>query len=235
VSTEVTEQGGGETTTTQAGAEQASEGQGGEAAAGQVQTDQLAPVLERLNELGGQLGEVRPLLEQLRPQEQQQAQAEPEGFDGLVDAEGYLDVDALNKRMESMVEQRLNTALAGDREQLQHVQNWLLDQEFEQLEQEYPDLQDEQKANALMQSVKKFAADRGIPGLAQDPEFVEQFYLAERARELGRAQQAAGSATGQEVSLEGGSGANQQPAQSSDDDIRAGIRNSGPSGSVWGR
>lgn len=88
-------------------------------------------------------------------------------------------------------------------------------QRANELERQYPDLADPQKAAKVVQATAQYAQRMGRPELARDPELVELVYLAEQARNS--AAQETPADGGQSVHLESGGAAPQQPEEDAGD------------------
>jgi hypothetical protein len=125
----------------------------------------------------------------------------------------------IQQQMQQLAEQ--NTQLRQDR------QEDLLDRGAAELEQKYPDLQDETKANALVEHAGKLAQELGRPDLVGVPSFLELAHKAQLADERAAGETPATSSP----ALESASGAS---LAGGEDDPRERIKAAGGKSSLWG-
>lgn len=90
----------------------------------------------------------------------------------------------------------------------QHVTPYIQQQRANELERQYPDLADPQKAGEVVAQTAQYAQKLGRPELARDPQLVELVYLAQQARS--QAAQETPADGDQGVHLESGGAAPQQ-------------------------
>lgn len=192
-------------------------------------------VMQRLDELNGRFGQLEPVLQQFAQQQQPQEETqETPGWDDYVDPDtGYvIDPNGLEQSIQQRIQQGIEQAQGPLAQQMQQMQQFLQDQELDGLMEDYPELQDQGKAQALAQRANEYAASRGIPQLATDPEFVEMVYLAGKAMEQAQQGVPAGD---QGVHLEGGSGNPGEPQVNATQEAFGQLAQQGAGGGVWGK
>lgn len=203
-----------ETGAAEAGGEGASQTEG-------VQQQQAAEsqpdprVMGRLDELGGQVGQ---MLEQFGPvmehfQQQGQGEADPfaefggEEFASQLGEQMGMDPQQLRDTLGSMIDSRAQELIG---QHVAPIAEHLRIQGFQQLEGQYADMRDPQKAEQIWNSAEQRAAEiahnAGMPAqlapAMMTPQFVELVYKAEMADQHAAAQSAVGEQQGQEVQLE---------------------------------
>jgi hypothetical protein len=199
-----------------------------EAGAATPQTETQTPqvqvppeLMERFDEVAGFQQEMRPLLEQWQQQQQQQGQPEEEGgsYDEFVDPEtGYiLDPEALQKWNQDQINAGIQEGVSPLQQQLEQINQRFVQEEFADLQDQYPQLADSEFQRTFIPRVEQeagqLARDLGMgPDYAQklalNPRFVRAQYLAGMASEQAQQGVPAGD---RGVHLEGGTGNPGQP------------------------
>lgn len=184
------------------------------------QEAEISPALQsRLDELAGQVTELRGMVPQYRPLSEQVGQQnqppqEPDpyqqpGFQEPVDP--YYDPQQDQQQAMQQLEQYISQQVQQGVQQ--QVTPWIRQQQAVELETKYPDLQNPQVAGPLVEEAARFAQQLGSPELAGDPRFIEKLYLAQKAMTDAAQQTAADGDNG--VHLEGAGAAPQ--AQEADE------------------
>lgn len=179
---------------------------------GQQEQQAPDPVMSRLDELAQSIASLRPPEPEAEPEydyafddsdfdpnagewDEDNDPGEPyeQGYEPEVDQEAMQQLDRMiNERIQQGVQQA--------------VSPFMIQQKAAQLEQKYPDLQQPEVAQRVVQSAERFAHMVGqssgltpqqVNSLARSPELIERLYLAERAQ----------SRAGQETPADGGPGA----------------------------
>lgn len=209
---------------------QAQEGQqeGGE------QTAAVTPeALQRIDQIAEQLPQIQEQIQNLQPPdagdegfEGDEGFGEPEGPELLYDeygqpydAETGEPIDpqqAEQAQLQQFVDQRVTNAVQeAIKPLLENQERQRIVQEADQLEGEFPELADPEKAGQAVETARGLAEQMGQPELAGDPKFVRLSYLAGKAEQLAAQETPAGS-TQEAVSIEGGGGAT--PVSPEEDD-----------------
>jgi hypothetical protein len=211
----------------QTGAEGASQAEGVQ----QQQATEAQPdprVMERLDQLGGQIGQMfeqfGPVVEHFSQQGHQQADPFAdfggEEFATQLGEQMGMDPAQLQSTFREMAQseaQRLVQQHIAPIAERQRIEG------FEKLEGQYADMRDPQKAEQIWNSAETRAAEMvhnaGLPAevapVLMTPQFVELVYKAEMADQHAAAQSAAGEQQGQEVQLEQSGAAAPAPGEPS--------------------
>lgn len=148
------------------------------------------------------------LLENRQPPAGQQpvgAQPEATGGQTLEDVLASGDPAQLQTYIDARAQAQAETLLEQHQGPLQELQAKEYQREINTLLERYPDLRNEEVADRVDSQAAELAERRGVPALADDPEFLEMVYLANRAREIDAAEKDA-SKGDEEVPVEGGGG-----------------------------
>lgn len=150
------------------------------------------------------------------------SQDEPQGFEQYGDP-GYqpgqyapdYGVDPQQAQAQAM--QQLQSYISEQVQQgiQQNLTPHLQRQRANELERTYPDLQDPQKAAAVVKEAAQWAQRAGQPDMARNPELVELVYLAGQARSNASQETPADGGSG--VHLESGGAAPHQPEEDAGD------------------
>lgn len=209
-------------TEAQATAEQADDGQ---------QQDQFAPIMERLDQLSGELSELRePAYDDAYYQDdtQQDEYVDPQlDAEQVYDQEGQVDPQAAQEYLQQLIDQRANEAI---RPALEQVENLRIEQDARGLEEQYPELRSYEGAQQALEAAQEAAERVGDPRLARQPGFIELAYLADRARTQAEQEVPAGQSDGL---LEAAGGAAPQAPDESDIGQRI-VNAGGDSSQFWG-
>jgi hypothetical protein len=213
-----------------------SQQQAGEQQAEQAQPD-LAGIQQQLSELGPSLEQMRGMLTQ--QQEALQAQQQPEQpDDGQPDPQpdlSFLDPDspaynpqdaaqALAQVMQESSQQQVQAALAPLQEQ---VRNMEAQRQADMLAAEFPDLQDPEIAQNVIDVSRQYAEMLGQPELGNNPAFWRMAYMAGRAADAANAEQQEQPAA---ATLEGAGGASPGGGADAQKQVVDGILNAGGAG-----
>lgn len=198
----------------------------------------FSPVMDRLEEIGGRLGNLEPLLaqngaespepEELPSLEDFLAQYEQEPAGGAFEptADPQALEEYLSRRDQQNREQWEREAEEKYGAPLQHIQQHLQNQSIDQLEEEYPALQDPAVAKEVAAETKALAQRFGVDPSA---DLVELVVLARAGRRAAEQEAPAGDP---EVQLEHPSAARQQEQQ---EDPALRILKASGGGGPWGR
>jgi hypothetical protein len=201
----------------------AGEAQGQEQQGQEQQQPDLASIQQQLSELGPSLEQMRGMLTEqqeayLAQQQQQQDPAEPEPQQPEIDL-SYMDPDnpaynpqlaaqSLAQIMEQQSQQQVQAALAPLQEQ---VANMEAQRQADLLAAEFPELQDPDVAQNVIQVSRDYAKMLGQPELGDNPAFWRIAYMAGRAADVANGEQQEQPAA---ATLEGAGGAS--PAGAAD-------------------
>lgn len=176
---------------------------------GEDRFDQLSQSFERFQQ------DVTSRLDRLG-QPDEEPDEEPDELDGLefqFREDDFEEGGGLSNEAQLREIARMARAIA--REEVGTVQAERADErrmtEADALEQRYPQLQDEEYQDKIVEMTRRQAAAFGQPELAREPHFLEMVHLAEQARQGAAAETPAGSTQG--ATLERGGGA--PPAEQS--------------------
>jgi hypothetical protein len=190
-------------------------------------------VMSRLDELAAGLAKLAP--QETSPQHGlTEAVTQFDPFTDETDDYSYEETDPQQQAAEA---QQLQQFIAQQVQQaaspfLQQLQQQAIHQQASALEQRYPELAKPEVAGPIVQQAQQVAAQIGrttglspqqVDALWRSPEFVENLYLAQRAR-TAAAQETPADATSN-VQLEGSAA---QVEQQGTDDVMSRIANSGP-------
>lgn len=216
-----------EASVTDQGEQQVQGGEGGGEAAAAPGPD-LSPLMDRFEQF---TQDVTGRLDGLEQQRQQapEAGAEEEGgedgsWDELLNADD-LSPEQAQAALDSMIEKRASGLVAPLQERLDRMD---LEREAADLEEEFPELMDEAKAEQAVKAARQQAAQMGNPDLAGRPSFIGLVYKASKADQIAASEVPADG--GGHVQLEGGGGA-APPA--SEEDVRKGIVQAGGGNGFW--
>lgn len=143
---------------------------------------------------------------------------------------GEPDPQAAQQFLNQMVQAQMQPLMQQMQQQDQQMRALRNSLDARDLEEQYPELRDEGKAEATMQLAANEAQRIGRPDLATDPAFIELTFLAEKARNSAAQEQPAGTAP--EVGLEGAGGG--QPQQPEEDPGERIARAYGKPHPIWG-
>lgn len=222
--------------------------EGGEQTQDQGQSQGVpAEVTEQLNALNDRFGQIEPVLAQFaQAQQQPEEQQQEPGFEDYYGEDGYMDPAQLQQAIQSEAQRIAQEQTGPLAQQLQQIQQTMQDEAIDGLMDEFPELQDQQKAQQFAGQVQQAASSYanqlagGDPQLGQQiygrligsPDFVAQTYLAGKAMEQAQQGVPAGD---QGVHLEGGSA---QPGEPQVDQTQERFRqwaSQGAGGGVWGK
>jgi hypothetical protein len=149
---------------------------GGQPAEGtQQEAGVPAEITQQLDQLNQRFGEVQPVLDWVQQQQaaadQPEEQPEP-GFEDYMPEDGYLDPSQLQQAIRAEAEKIASERFGPVQQEVQQIRQQLQDEQLDGLMDQYPELQDPQKAQQLAQQVHSFAQSRSDPSLATDPEVV---------------------------------------------------------------
>jgi hypothetical protein len=209
---------------------------GGQPAEGtQQEAGVPAEITQQLDQLNQRFGEVQPVLDWVQQQQaaadQPEEQPEP-GFEDYMPEDGYLDPSQLQQAIRAEAEKIASERFGPVQQEVQQIRQQLQDEQLDGLMDQYPELQDPQKAQQLAQQVHSFAQSRSDPSLATDPEVVAMIYLAGKAMEQAQQGVPAGD---QGVHLEGGSAQPGQPQVDATQERFKQWAQQGAGGGVWGK
>lgn len=198
-------------------------------------------VMQHLEQLGSQIGQMTeqfgPVIEHF--QQQAQPEADPfaefggEEFASQLGEQMGMDPQQLRDTLGSMIDSRAQELIG---QHVAPIAEHLRIEGFKQLEGQYADMRDPQKAEQIWNSAESRAAEiahnAGLPAqlapAMMTPQFVELVYKAEMADQHAAAQSAAGEQQQQEVQLEGSSGGG--PSQSGEQSLAERLHAARPGG-----
>lgn len=180
----------------------------------------------------------RTILSRLpEPQQEQAPDFEAQFNDLFEQGGGYVDPGQLQQLVSQQAESIAQNMIAPLQQQLGQFQQQMTAQEFAGIQSEFPELADQKAADHLADSVVNTALSLGLPpeiadGLMQNPNFVRQVHLAEKARSRGQQETPAGQGqTPPQIETGGGAA----PGSASEGDEWDRIANAGRTGSgpIW--
>lgn len=207
-----------------------------EGAEGAQENGDIQSVLDRMNEVGGQVEQMQPILQQLAQAQQGEGEEDQGSFEDrlaeFADDQGEVTPENLEKFLGSEIQRGIQEGIqqhvAPLQQQLGEVSQFLRAEQLDGLMEQYPALQDEATQDKFVNEVKGYAEHFNRPDLAGDADFAELVYLAGWAGERA-AQEGPGAEQG--VQIEGSSTAGGQ----ADVDPGEAIMRAGGSDSIWGR
>lgn len=148
-----------------------------------------AELISQVGEIASGLSEMREFMNGLQVDPAQQAatleaqqQAEQDQYGFLTD--DTLDPQATIKALGEVINQQVTQGIQSAVQPLQQqIEGERQVREAEQLASEFPELQDEKKANELIDASRQVAAHLGQPDLGANPQFMRVVLLAARAQE----------------------------------------------------
>jgi hypothetical protein len=152
---------------------------------------------------------------------------DPYGVGEMSDQQAQQVLGQMFQQQLAPVQQQMQALADQNKQLMQQHQEFELDRGAEMLEQKYPDLQDETKANALVEHAGKLAQELGRPDLVGVPSFLELAHKAQLADERAAGETPATSSP----ALESASGAS---LAGGEDDPRERIKAAGGKSSLWG-
>jgi hypothetical protein len=153
---------------------------------------------------------------------------DPYGVGEMSDQQAQQVLGQMFQQQLAPVQQQMQQLADQNKQLMQQHQEFELDRGAEMLEQKYPDLQDETKANALVEHAGKLAQELGRPDLVGVPSFLELAHKAQLADERAAGETPATSSP----ALESASGAS---LAGGEDDPRERIKNAGgPRSALFG-
>jgi hypothetical protein len=170
------------------------------------------------------------------PAQEQEPDYEQQFAELFEQNQGYVEPGQMTELVRSQAESIAREMVAPLQEQLGQFQQSMTAQEFQALQDEFPELGDQRSADQLADAVVSEAMGLGLPqeladGLMQNPSYVRQVHLAMKA--MSRAQGETPAGQGQQAPpIETGGGA--APAQASEgDEWDAFVQSRRPQGRVW--
>jgi hypothetical protein len=152
---------------------------------------------------------------------------DPYGVGEMTDQQAQQVLGQMFQQQLAPVQQQMQQLADQNQRLMQQHQEFELDRGAEMLEQKYPDLQDEEKAGALVERAGKLAQELGRPDLVGVPSFLELAYKAQLADERAAGETPATSSP----ALESASGAS---LAGGEDDPRERIKAAGGKSALWG-
>lgn len=192
------------------------------------QTPEWQSAIEQLgDQLGSRFDEFADRFQQAPEPEQEPSYDDFGGVDpnDLYDDEGDMDPEAAQRLLAQMTGQQVEKAVGPLMEKIHRME---VQRGAERLEQEFPELQEPEVAQATLKAVDDYAAEIGRPDLREDPGFIRLVYLAQKSSERASQEVPAGTAAD---GLESASGA-AAPAPEIDPAQR--IVQAGRGDSFWG-
>lgn len=179
---------------------EATQAEGTEAEGGEQSAPEWQGAIEQLGEqFSSRFDEVANLIQS------QQEQPEPESDDDygyqpefdaeqLYDDDGEMDPQAAQQLLQQMVGQHSQQAVQEAVGPLmERINNMEIQRQAESLEAEFPELQKEEVAGAVLQAAEQHAAEIGQPELGRNPAFVRVVYLAQKAADRAAGEVPAGT------------------------------------------
>lgn len=152
---------------------------------------------------------------------------DPYGVGEMSDQQAQQVLGQMFQQQLAPVQQQMQQLADQNRQLMQQHQEFELDRGAEMLEQKYPDLQDETKANALVERAGKLAQELGRPDLVGVPSFLELAHKAQLADDRAEGETPATPSP----ALESASGAS---LAGGEDDPRERIKAAGGKSALWG-
>jgi hypothetical protein len=160
---------------------------GGEAQEAQAPGVDLSPVLQQIEQVGGRMGQMETMLQQLAQGPEPEGEGEDdEALAALADLFGQqeqgVDADTASRLVDSLVEQRLgshlNQAIAPLIEQVETLRS---SADAQTLLQAFPEMANPEVAQAVVQQAAQAAQQMGVPPeMARRPGFIELVYKSQK-------------------------------------------------------